>query len=57
MTIKDIDDKIKKTEAKKIEYDAVNNGCAVKTFLYKDNKVDFQGELISLNDFIAKLPR
>lgn len=55
MTIKDFNDKIKKLEAEKIEYDAVNNGCAVKTFLYQNGKVDFHGELISLDDFMAKL--
>jgi hypothetical protein len=36
-------------------YDAVNSGCAVKTFLVENNNVDVENQPISLENFIKLL--
>jgi hypothetical protein len=37
------------------QYDAVNFGCAVKTYLMNANRVVFEGKEIMLEEFIQKL--
>ncbi len=52
----DVDDKIyiMLLQKRDNQYDAVNFGCSVKTFLVENNMVDFDGNTITLDDFTAK---
>lgn len=38
------------------QYDAVNYGCGVKTYLLENDQIAFEGRKISLADFIAMIP-
>lgn len=42
-------------EKGKDQYYEVHSGCGAKTFLIENDKVDFYGEKISVDDFVSKL--
>jgi len=42
---------LQKAHVDYLDYDSVNNGCAVKTLAISDDQVEYQGKLISLKIF------